>query len=147
MGAVAYEDDFYSWSLNQAELLKTRHFEQLDLEHLIEELQSMSAREKRELLNRLRILIMHLLKWEFQPNYPIKTSWQTTIRNQRHEIESLLEDSPSLKNDLEAIMAKAYPKAVMDAADESGLSKKLFPKECTWNIDEILDHSFWPSAS
>lgn len=96
MNAVTYEQDFHAWALQQAELLHESAFKKLDVTHLIEELQAMSARERRELISRLRVLLMHLLKWQYQPNYPIKTSWQATINAQRDDIGLLLEDSPSL---------------------------------------------------
>lgn len=147
MGAVAYDEDFYGWTLQQADLLERRQFDKIDLEHLVEELHSMSARERRELISRLRVLLMHLLKWQYQPNYPIKTSWQTTINNQRDDIGLLLEDSPSLAPKIPEALAKAYPMAVREAVQESGLSKSLFPGECPWTFEQVMDADFWPAAS
>lgn len=144
MGAVAYESDFHEWALQQAELLRKAAFDKLDVANLVEELQAMSARERRELISRLRVLLMHLLKWQYQPNYPIKTSWQTTINNQRDDIALLLEDSPSLIPKIPEALTKAYPMAVREAVQESGLPKSLFPAECPWTFEQAMDADFWP---
>lgn len=145
MGAVAYDADFHTWALQQAELLRNAAFDKLDVVNLAEEIQAMSARERRELISRLRVLLMHLLKWQYQPNYPIKTSWQTTINNQRDDIGLLLEDSPSLAPKIPEALAKAYPMAVREAAiQESGLPKHLFPDACPWTFEQVMDPDFWP---
>ena len=146
MSAVAYEQDFHQWALQQAELLHKAAFEKLDVTNLIEELQAMSARERRELISRLRVLLMHLLKWQYQPNYPIKTRWQTTINNQRDDISLLLEDSPSLSPKIPEALAKAYPMAVREAAQESGLSLKVFPTECPWTFEQAMIAGFFPNG-
>lgn len=91
MNAVAYETDFHSWALQQAEILQAKTFDKLDVSHLIEELQAMSARERWELISRLRVLLMHLLKWQYQPNYRGKLSWERTINALRDDIAILLE--------------------------------------------------------
>jgi hypothetical protein len=106
----------------------------------------MSARERRELISRLRVLLMHLLKWQYQPNYPIKTHWQTTINNQRDDISLLLEDSPSLSPKIPEALAKAYPMAVREAAQESGLSLKVFPTECPWTFEQAMAAGFFPDS-
>ncbi|HRJ94986.1 DUF29 domain-containing protein [uncultured Thiothrix sp.] len=147
MGAVAYENDFYGWALDQADLLRNAAFGKLDITNLVEELQAMSARERRELISRLRVLLMHLLKWKLQPNYPIKSSWETTINNQRDDIALLLEDSPSLNTKIPEALIKAYPMAVREAMQESGLPKSLFPANCPWSYEQIMDNDFWPEPA
>lgn len=145
MAIVAYETDFHNWALQQADFLQQSAFEKLDVGNLIEELQAMSGRERRELISRLRVLLMHLLKWQYQPNYPIKTSWQTTINNQRDDLNLLLEDSPSLIPKLPDSITKAYPAAVREAVQESGLAKSTFPTQCPWTTEQVLDFDFWPT--
>lgn len=147
MAAVAYEHDFHDWALQQARLLQQSAFEKLDITNLVEELQAMSGRERRELVSRLRVLMMHLLKWQHQPNYPIRTSWQTTINNQRDDLALLLEDSPSLNTKLPESIAKAYPAAVREAMQESGLPKATFPASCPWSVEQVLDFDFWPGGA
>lgn len=146
MGAVAYDTDFHAWALQQAELLRNAAFDKLDIANLAEEIQAMSARERRELISRLRVLLMHLLKWQYQPNYPIKTSWQTTINNQRDDIGLLLEDSPSLVPKIPEALSKAYPMAVREAVQESGLPKNLFPDTCPWSFEQVINPEFWPES-
>jgi len=66
MATSHYEQDFFAWSQEQAKLLRARRYSELDSDHLLEELESMGARERRELVNRLKILLAHLLRWQFQ---------------------------------------------------------------------------------
>lgn len=93
---TAYNKDFYAWTIEQAQLIKSRKFTELDIENLFDEVESMGRREKRELANRVEILLMHLLKWKYQYEEQSK-SWQRTIREQRHQIKMVLRDNPSLK--------------------------------------------------
>lgn len=146
MATAAYEQDFYSWALEQANLLKNGLFDQLDREHLVEELQSMGARERRELLSRLRVLMMHLLKWQYQPHYVGRSSWEKTIKIQRKEISYHMEDNPGLKAELDKIIGRAYDLALDDAEGETGLSREVFPAECPWRYEQMLDATFWPEV-
>jgi hypothetical protein len=107
------------------------------------ELENMGASERRELINRLAVLLMHLLKWQFQPGIRSR-SWELTLIEQRREIQDLLEDNPSLKHKLETKLSKAYSKAVLKAEKETNLPQKTFPKECPYNIEEIMLESFYP---
>lgn len=143
MGQTAYETDFYGWTQDQAKLLKERAFDAIDFEHLIEELDSMGARERRELISRLRVLMMHLLKWEYQPDLRSR-SWDLTIRNQRDELAIHLEDNPSLKSKILDVLVKAYPLALRDAEKETGLPEQVFPAQCPWTIEQMMDAEFWP---
>ena len=86
---------------------------------------------------------MHLLKWAYQPE-SCGPSWRRTIRTQRLEIEDLLADSPSLRPRVSALMAEHYTRCIKDTAEEKGLSETVFPPECPWTVDEVLDESFWP---
>lgn len=126
-----YEQDFYAWIQHNIALLKQGKLNEIDIEILIDELESMAKRDKRELTSRLMILMAHLLKWQFQPN---KGSWQSAIDEQRIQIIEQLEESPSLKNTLHEGIGRAYPKAVTLAAKETGWSLEIFPKECPYRI-------------
>lgn len=147
MGAVLslYEKDFYAWTQEQARLIKEKTLEKLDLEHLQEELRVMGAREKSELRSRLKILLMHLLKWKYQPNYINKKSLRFTIEEQRDQLNELLMDNPSLRSKLAEILPKAYKSAYREAIIETGLPESYFPKSCDWEIAQILDDEFLPS--
>ena len=97
-----YHADFALWLEQTIELLQRRQFAELDIDALVEELDSMGKRDRRELLSQLKVLLMHLLKWQHQPSHR-GASWETTIRNNREEIQQILADSPSLRPYLESV--------------------------------------------
>lgn len=140
-----YDRDFYAWANEQAALLRAGKLSAADVEHIAEEIESMGRSEKRELVNRLTVLLLHLLKWRFQPERRGK-SWRTTIRVQRDDLSDHLRDNPSLKAKLGEAMADAYRKAVIVASDETDLPEELFPTTCPWPVDLIMDGNFWPGA-
>ena len=144
MGAATkYESDYYGWTLEQADLIKNKRLDEVDFDHLIEELESMGASEKRELLNRLRVLLMHLLKWAYQPEYRGR-SWVNTIREQRRMIPVHLKQNPSLKSKLDEFMLDGYALGRGGAADETGLPESTFPEECPWTFEQAMNAEFWP---
>ncbi|MDQ3249643.1 MAG: DUF29 domain-containing protein [Chloroflexota bacterium] len=143
MTQALYNQDFYAWTKRQASLLQAEEFENLDLPNLVEEIEAMAQRERRELKNRLIVLIMHLLKWQYQSDYHSR-SWSNTINTQRGEIESLLEDSPSLQREIPEIIARAYPQARKKAIQETGLLSPVFPAACPYTAEQILDEDWLP---
>lgn len=138
-----YNKDFYAWTIETIHSLKIKAFDQLDIEHLTEELEGMSAKQRQELRNRLAILLMHLLKWQFQPEMQSK-SWEKTIKTQRIDIGFLMEDSPSLKHYVNDLLLKAYKKAVVMASNETGLSESVFPINQPYTLDQILNEDYLP---
>jgi len=142
---ASYETDFHRWILEQSALLKAGQLDNLDVPHLIEELESMSARERRELINRLAVLLTHLLKWQFQPERRC-TSWRLTINEQRRQLELLLEDSPSLGQHLPQFLERAYRNATRAALEETGFLKSPFPEQCTYSFEQIMDEGYWPEG-
>lgn len=143
MSINLHEQDFYAWTLQQAQLLKTGRLDECDLEHLIGEIESMGASERRELINRLAVLLAHLLKWHYQPNYRGR-SWQLTIKEQRRQLSRLLDDNPSLKARFEEFAPVAYGDAILLAAKETGFEESIFPNQCPYIKTEILDTDFLP---
>lgn len=139
-----YERDFFAWTQQQAKLIKEKAFNKLDLLHLQEELHLMGASERRELSHRLEILLMHLLKWKYQPSRQCK-SWERTIKIQRLDLIDHLDQNPSLKAQTQEYIAKVYEKALIMAAEETGLEEKTFPGKCDWSIEEILNNNFFPN--
>jgi hypothetical protein len=137
-----YEQDFYLWIETTAQQLKEGQFDQVDLINLIEEIESMGRNEKRELKSRLIVLLMHLLKWQYQPEKRSE-SWRSTISEQRICIEGLLEDSPSLKPLISEVFDDCYQKARLKAADETGIKLNFFPKESPFTLEETLQVSFF----
>jgi len=138
-----YERDYHAWTADQTAKLKRGALSELDIDHLIEELESMGASERREVINRLAILMAHLLKWQFQPSRRGK-SWQLTITGQRLDVEQVLEQNPSLRPRLPEFFAKAYKSAVVRAAKETGLDLEQFPREPAFTVDQALDDGYWP---
>ena len=132
-----YDQDFYQWTQEQAALLKAGTLAQLDIENLIEEVESMGRSEKRELVSRLAVLLAHMLKWDYQPSRQGK-SWENTIKVQRIDIRQVLKDSPGLKHQFEDIVYLAYEKAVIFASDETDLPETAFPETCPYTIEQIM---------
>lgn len=143
--ASVYEQDFHMWISHNVELLRKGSVSEIDVENIAEELDAMGKNQHRELASRLRILIAHLLKWQFEPEYR-SGSWKGTIIEQRHQIEQLLEMSPSLKHQIDQKMLKAYIKAVEYATAETGISESVFPQTCPYAFEEALDKDFYPEA-
>jgi hypothetical protein len=137
------KDDFYHWSIETARALRTGRYAEVDMEAVALELESMGASERRELINRLAILIMHLLKWQYQPGIRSR-SWELTLIEQRREIEELLEDNPSLRTQLPIQLSKAYNKAILKVEKETSLPKQIFPAECPYPLEQILSENFYP---
>src|ERR1700761_8543952 len=115
--STLHETDFYAWAQEQAELLRTGRAADADLALIAEEIESMGKTEKRELVSRLTILLLHLLKWQFQPDRR-GASWRVSIQNARDDIADHLADNPSLKPQLGAAIAAAYRRARRQAAAE-----------------------------
>jgi hypothetical protein len=141
-----YERDFFAWANEQAALLRSGRLDQADIDHIAEEIESMGRTEKRELVSRLAVLLMHLLKWRFQPSMRC-TSWRLTIEVQRRELARHLADNPSLKSKLAEATADAYGDAVLNAARETGIDKTTFPSLCPWSFEEVSATEFWPDGA
>jgi hypothetical protein len=139
-----YERDFFEWAIQNAELLRAGRLDEADLEHIAEEIEGLGISQKKELYSRLRVLLMHLLKWKFQPEARAGSSWRSTIRTQRAEMDALFDFAPSLRRTVEENMQKAYPKAISDASDETRLPKSAFPPTCPFTPDQVLDEEFFP---
>jgi Domain of unknown function DUF29 len=138
-----YETDFYAWTQEQARLLRERRWDDLDLENLVDEVESVGSSEKREIRNRLKVLFTHLLKWKFQPGLR-GNSWRRTIREQREVIADIVASSPSLRSYLSHAVRAAYIGATVSASEETGLAIGIFPKECPFSTAEMLDLEFFP---
>jgi hypothetical protein len=141
--AVAYDDDFFAWTQEQARLLREGDLADIDVENLAEEIESMGKSLRRELRNRLGVLVMHLLKWNYQPTFRSR-SWSSTIKEQRKQVQSLINEAPSLLSLLRNELSDIYGSAVTNASGETGLSEETFPVECPYTPEEILSEDFLP---
>lgn len=140
---INYDNDFYGWTIEQAALLKSGQWQQIDIDNLIEEVESMGRSEKRALESRLVVLLAHLLKWQYQSIRRGK-SWHLTIKGQRANCRDVLADNPSLKNKLNDIFINAYEKAKIEAAKETDLEESTFPTDCPYTLAQIFDNNFYP---
>jgi hypothetical protein len=143
-----YDDDFYAWTQHQAALLRAEKFQDLDITNIAEELESLGARDHRELRRRLQRLVTHLLKWQYQPaRRQTGHSWWSTIRTQRQEIAELLEQSPSLRQTVPEALSARYALAREHASAQTRLPLGTFPATCPWTVEQILDETFWPETA
>jgi Domain of unknown function DUF29 len=140
-----YDTDFYTWTQAQAAALRAKDVAALDLEHLAEEIEALGNEQRHAVRSHLRVLLWHGLKWAYQPDHRTP-SWRTSILNVRAEIADRLEDEPSLRPLVPALLASAYPRARRLAADETGLPLATFPETCPWTIAQVLDEDFWPEG-
>lgn len=140
-----YDSDFYAWSTEQAGLLRAGRLSEVDLEHVAEEIESMGRSEKRELVSRLTILLLHLLKWQFQPVRQ-GPSWRLSIATTRDALTDHLDENPSLRAVMDTTIGTAYRRARRNAAVETGLAEASFPEVCPWSVEQILAEDFWPEA-
>jgi hypothetical protein len=137
-----YQIDFYTWTHEQAMLLREGRLNELDVEHLIEELEDMGATKERELENRLGVLLAHLLKWQYQPERR-SNSWVATIKEQRRRIERVLKKNPGIKSYLDEAFQDAYGDARLIAMRETGLPEEVFPRASPFTLDQTLS-DWWP---
>jgi Domain of unknown function DUF29 len=138
-----YETDFALWAEQTAQMLKEGRLSEIDLENLIEEVEDLSRRERDALYSNLKIVLLHLLKWEFQPHKQTN-GWKASIREHRQRIKQQVNKSPSLKTYPEEILSECYADARELASDETGLPLTTFPAECPYAIADVLASTFLP---
>ena len=132
-----YDHDFYAWANEQAALLRAGNLSAADIANIAEEIETLGRSEKRELESRLTVLLLHRLKWQFQPDRRSR-SWELSIDNARYALRRHLADNPSLKAKLSDALAAAYYTARNDAAIETGLPLATFPPDCPWSFDQAM---------
>jgi Domain of unknown function DUF29 len=139
-----YDQDLSVWAHTNAQLLRERRFGELDIEHLIEEIEDMGRSEYRAFESHLQNLLMHLLKWEFQPLFR-SGSWRASIDNARVAARKLLRDNPSFKAKLTQAVEDEYPQARKNASYETGLALGTFPPAFAYSLGELMDDEWLPS--
>ena len=143
---IGYEDDTYSWALQQAELLRAGRFEELDLSNLADEIGDVARREYDKLQSALTRVLQHLLKWDHQPERRGR-SWALSIEAHRGLIADQLADHPGLKGMLDRALTRAYRTARLEALSETGLPRDALPGELPYSWDEIMNREIvWPEA-
>lgn len=142
---TSYETDVVAWANEQARLIRAGQFDQLDLAHIAEEIEDVGKSEQRELSSRMAVLLMHLLKWQFQSDRR-STSWTRTIREQRKRVLLALKDTPSLSNDLHDLdwLSATWADAVVQAIKETSMG--TFPETCPWSMADVLSEDWLPKS-
>ena len=138
-----YDQDYVQWIEATLQQLRDRHYERVDWDNLMEEIEDMGKRERRSLESNLVIVLLHLLKWQFQPEQRTG-SWSGSIAEHRRRIAKLLRDSPSLTAYIDSIFSDCYEDAREQAYLETGLPLERFPADCPYEIADVLDRQFWP---
>ena len=139
--AANYEHDFYSWTLEQARFVREGRWEAVDRENVAEEIESLGKEQFAKLRSAIRVLLLHMLKWDHQPKRRTR-SWVLSIEAQRIELEDVLEGNPGLKPRIPEAIGKAYRRARVEAAQETGLEKKRFPEQCPYSWEDIVRREF-----
>jgi len=142
---VAYDEDFHRWGLEQIELLEARRLRDLDVVNLIEELKALVGSTEREIESRMMVLLLHLLKWQYQPSHR-SNSWRGTIAEQRYRIARELAKSPSLRRYPAEVLAEEYQLARLKASGETGSPIETFPDVSPYSAAQALDADFWPGS-
>ncbi|MCA6572497.1 MAG: DUF29 domain-containing protein [Pseudanabaena sp.] len=133
---VLYDQDYGLWAEQMADLLLAGRFGELDIENLVEEVRDLSKRERDRLLSSMRLIVQHLLKWDYQPHRRSR-SWQITIQRERLHIIRYLKDSPSLKRYLnDEWLNETYVVASLNARKETDLE---FPANCPYSVEDVLE--------
>jgi hypothetical protein len=141
--AELYERDFCLWLDFNIARMKSGNMGGIDLEHLIEELEAMGRSERQALQSNLQVVLMHLLKYKYQPEKR-SNSWRFTLLEHRDRIEVSVEDSPSLRSLLSEGFERCYAKARKKAAVDTGLDINTFPISSPFTLEETLDSEFLP---
>jgi hypothetical protein len=138
---ATYEGDFYSWTQEQGALLRARRFDEVDWENVAEEIESLGRDQFSKLVSFYRLILLHMLKWEHQPNLQSR-SWANSIAIHRDHAAEVLDDNPGLKPRVDEALQRAYRGARLDAIQETGLRSSTFPERCPFALDEVLTRPY-----
>lgn len=138
-----YETDYLQWIESTAEKLRSQDYGNVDWENLIEEIEDMGRSERRSLESNLIVVLLHLLKWQYQSDRR-SGSWEASIIEHRRRIKKAIQESPSLRPYLERILAESYTEAVKQAKAETSLPLETFPSECPYELIAVMDDEFLP---
>lgn len=140
-----YEADHYAWLVRNASLIRAGRLTEADLEHVAKELEDLGRNEKRTLGNHLAVLLLHLLKWQFEPQHRSST-WRGSIYNARDAIRESLRESPSLRNRVPELVADRFGIVRYNAVNETGLPESDVPTDCPYSVEQLMDPDFLPGV-
>lgn len=139
-----YDRDLYTWAVEQAALLRAGKIAEADALNIAEELDDVGNEQYDKLESALRLILLHLLKWDHQPEKRSR-SWYGSIAVQRRHVHRVLRKNPGLKPHIGEAVADAYADARVEAGVETDLDEKSFPKKCPYAWDEIMERPIeWP---
>src|SRR5215217_7873051 len=136
-----YNRDFYSWLMEQARLIREGRWDELDRDNLTEEIESLGREQFNKLESALRVLMLHMLKWDYQEAKRGR-SWWASIGEQRLRLEDVLTDNPGLRPRIDEAINRAYRRARLRAIKETKLEPKIFPDACPYPWDDIVSRDF-----
>src|SRR3954453_6979685 len=136
-----YDRDFYTWLMEQARHVRDGRWDALDRDNLAEEIESLGREQFNKLESALRVLMLHMLKWDYQPDKRSR-SWALSIEAQRVELDDVLSDNPGLKPRTGEAIGRAYRRARIEAAKETGIEKARFPEQCPYSWDDIVSRAY-----
>ncbi len=136
MSRVLYKEDYYGWLRENVRLIREKKFSEIDADNLIEELESMGKSEKRELSSRLTVLLLNLIKWQYQA-VKRSTSWRNTIAVQRIDIRELLDDSPSLETEVSGKSPLHIKKPNLLPKLKRELKSRIFPLNARFRLNKF----------
>ena len=142
LSPTLYEEDFALWIEKTVSQLKAGDFTNIDLENLIEEVESLGRQDKRELENRLTTLLEHALKRRYVLSPDYYRGWENTLKRTQKELKKILRDSPSLRNYFLAMLTECYRDAIDNLEDDYG---SMFPESCPFSeiTEVLLTEKFW----
>lgn len=141
-----YRADFNDWIQQTVQLLRQRRWQDIDVISLIEEVETLGKSERRGISSQLTRLLLHLLKWAYQPQRR-SDSWLDSITDARTQIELALEDSPSLQNYPAEQLSQSYQRARRQAAQQTELSVATFPQVCPFPLEQVLANGWLPDLA
>ena len=152
----SYETDYYSWAQRQVDFIRNRTYDRVDWNNVAEEILAIAKKDTRQLESRLEVLLIHLLTVRCQPDYPNKSSWNSTIDTQRKRIRVLLEDNPSLKHFQDEELINAWqsitkskagiPAARLFVDSQGNIRARNLPCECPWDFEDVVGDHFYPDS-
>lgn len=140
-----YTTDFNQWVEQTVQFLRDRQWHQIDREALIDEVESLGKSERRAIASQLIRLLLHLLKWQYQPQRR-SDSWLDSITDARTQIDLAIADSPSLQSYPAEQLEKCYQRARRQAAKQTNFDSSVFPEDCPYALESVLDEDWRPDA-
>ena len=140
-----YDTDFVRWVETTVEQLRTQNYANVDWENLLDEIEDMGKSEKRAIYSNLKILLLDLLKYKYQPDKR-SNSWVASIVEHRQRIKKAFKESPSLQPYFTEIFNDCYQDARELVAAETGLAINDFPVETPFNYEQVINAEYLPDG-